>query len=77
MNQDSISRLVEVLQKQNEFMLEAFDPERHQYLIKRMPTSEVKDIYYFGSPLGKKMAKAELKRRGIDKRNFFQKLFNL
>ena len=51
--------------------------ETLEEIMRSKPTSEVEGFYYWGSRRGKEIAKAELKRRGIDKRNFFQKLFNL
>lgn len=59
--------------------LESLCPKQEtlEELMRGKPTSEVEGFYYWGSPRGKEIAKAELKRRRIDKRNFFQKLFNL
>lgn len=57
MNQDQVNRLVDVLQKQNEYMMDLFSSERRQYTIKRMSTSEIEGIYYCGSKLGKKWLK--------------------
>lgn len=74
--QDVLLKLTESSKQLMEAMRPPTEKELSEHL-KTRPSREVEGLARWGSPIGKKLARAECKRRGIKTPNLFQRIFGL